>query len=71
MPFREDLLQIFGDNEHFRPGDPKVRKELLEIAKKYNWTAVTTFDKLMYGIEKMQNPYAVAVMREIMSRTYG
>lgn len=71
MPFREDLIQVFGDAEHFRPGDPKLRKDLIELAKKYNWSAVSTYDKLIYGIEKLQNPYAVHVMKQIMSRTYS
>lgn len=70
MPFREDLIQVFGDSETFRPGDPKLRKELIDIAKKYNWTAVTTYDKLLYGIEQMQNPFYVATMKSIMSRAY-
>jgi hypothetical protein len=70
IPFREDLIQVFGDAEHFRPGDPKLRKALIEVAQKYNWSAVSTYDKLLYGIEQLPNPFYVATMREIMSRAY-
>lgn len=71
LPFREDLIQVFGDAEHFRPMDLKLRHALLEIAKQYNWTAITTYSKLIYGIEQLQNPYYTAFMKELMSRTYG
>lgn len=67
MPFREDLLQVFGDKQHFIPLDLKVRKELVEIAIKYHWNAVSTYDKLMYGISQMKNPFAREILRDIMN----
>ena len=70
IPFREDLIQIFGDNETFRTHDPKIRRDIIEIAKKYKWSAVTTYDKLKYGIDSMKNPFAQAIMQKIMSARY-
>lgn len=66
IPFREDFIQIFGDKETFRPGDPKLRKELVEIATKYHWSAVTTKDKIVYGINQMSNPYYKETLRDIL-----
>lgn len=69
IPFREDFLQIFGDAETFRPLDIKLRREIIEVAQKYSWSAVTTHAKLLYGIEQIPNPYHVAVIKQIMTRT--
>lgn len=70
IPFREDLIQVFGDNETFRTHDPKLRRDIVEIAKKYKWSSVTTYDKIRYGIDSMKNPYAQAVMDKILSARY-
>jgi hypothetical protein len=66
LPFREDLLQIFGDHETFRPLDIKIRKELMEIATKYRWTALTTDDMVRYGVNQMKNPLAREIVRKIL-----
>ena len=66
IPFREDFLQIFGDAETFRPFDPKLRKELIEIATKYKWSAVTTKAKILYGIDTLQNPFWKATVRDML-----
>jgi hypothetical protein len=66
IPFREDFLQIFGDAETFRPFDPKLRKELIDIAVKYKWTAVTTKAKILYGIDTLQNPFWKATLRDMI-----
>lgn len=67
IPFTEYFLQIFGDNETFRPMDLDLRRSLLEIAQKYNWSAVSTRDKIRYGVEQMKNPYFRTVVTEMMS----
>lgn len=66
IPFREDMLQIFGDNETFRPGDIHLRKDLIEIATRYRWTAVSTRDKILYGIEQLKNPFFKSVVRSML-----
>ncbi len=66
IPFREDFLQIFGDSETFRTFDPKVRKELIEIATKYKWSAVTTKAKILYGIDTLSNPFWKATLRDML-----
>jgi len=71
IPFREDLLQVFGDKEHFFGLDIRLRTELIDIATKYKWSSVTTFDKLKYGIDQLSNPFAREVMASIMKREYS
>lgn len=66
IPFREDLIQVFGDNELFHPYPIEQRKELLEVANKYNWSSLTTTEKIRYGIDMIRNPYFVAKLRAMM-----
>ncbi|MDR3392241.1 MAG: hypothetical protein P4L77_10965 [Sulfuriferula sp.] len=66
IPFREDLLQVFGDNELFHPYPIEQRRELLEVANKYNWSSLTTTEKIRYGIDMIKNPYFVAKLRAMM-----
>jgi hypothetical protein len=67
IPFREDMLQVFGDNETFHPMDNKLRKELVEIAKQYNWSQVTTTDRIRYSIDAMKNHWASDILKEIIT----
>lgn len=66
IPFREDLLQIFGDNETFHPYPIEQRRELLEVAENYKWTSLTTLDKIRYSIEQLKNPYFKAKLRAML-----
>ncbi len=67
IPFREDMLQIFGDNETFHPMRSQLRKEIVDLATKYNWTQLTTTDRIRLTLELMKNHYAVDVLREIIT----
>lgn len=55
IPFRLDLVQVFGDNELFRPMNHKAKQEVLEIAGRYNWSQVTTTDKIRYGLQQLKD----------------
>lgn len=66
IPFREDFIQIFGDSETFRPADPKLREEVIQIATKFRWNAATKRDLIKYGIDQMTNPYGKEIMRAIL-----
>lgn len=62
IPFNEGFIQIFGDHLHFRPLNIKMRHEIIKIATHYNWSSITTHDKIIYGINTMKDHY----MREIV-----
>lgn len=66
IPFREDFIQIFGDNEHFRPMSIGIRKEIIALALKYGWSHVTTRDKIIYTLENLENKDTLALIRSIM-----
>lgn len=57
LPLNKKLMQIFGDKEVFHPLEIKVRNQILEVADKYNWTPLTTTDKINYGINTIKNEY--------------
>lgn len=66
MPFREDLLQVFGDSETFAPLDIKLRKELIELATEKRWSATTTTDKIKANLREMKNQFAAEMLRAII-----
>lgn len=68
IPFREDLLQVFGDSETFRPMAPVVKKDLIDLATKYRWSSLTTFDKILFSIENLTNPYLRDLLKAILHR---
>lgn len=71
FPFTEYFLQIFGDNQHFRPLDARLRRDIVEIAIKYNWNSVTTREKIRYGLEQLQNPWMRDIVFEMMHQSGG
>lgn len=56
MPFRLDLMQVFGDKEFFSPAPKKVRDIFIEASKKYHWTPMTTKDRIIQSIAGMNRP---------------
>lgn len=66
IPFREDFIQVFGDAETFRPQPSSWKKELIDLATKYNWNAVTTRDKIVYGLDTIKDPYMRTIIKEML-----
>jgi hypothetical protein len=65
IPFNDVFIRVFGDSESFRPMVIGLRKEILEIASKYNWSSVTTREKLLYGINQMKDFYSKDVLKSM------
>lgn len=65
LPFNKVFLQLFGDNEHFRPYPIKVRKEILELASKHKWTPATTLDKIKYSLSSLSDPYTKEIINKM------
>jgi hypothetical protein len=57
IPFNEQFIQVFGDKEHFRPMSIGIRKAILELATEYNWSQVTTREKLVYNIGLLKDHF--------------
>jgi hypothetical protein len=66
IPFREDMLQIFGDSETFHPWPSKVRRQLIELAEQNRWTQLTTRDKIAYGIASLKDPFLKATLKDML-----
>lgn len=65
IPFNKVFIQVFGDAETFRPMAISLRKEVLEIATKYNWSSLSTRDKLIYSIDQMKNQYSRDILKSM------
>jgi hypothetical protein len=68
IPFREDFLPIFGDSEHFRPMSLGVRRALMDLAKQYNWSQITTFDKISYSLGQLKDRFLAESIRGMLHR---
>lgn len=63
IPFTRKLLYIFGDKHLIHPMPLVLRKQVLEIAQKYRWTAATTEEKVDVDFHLgIQDPYAVKIL---------
>lgn len=63
IPFREDMLKIFGDKEIFAPMPKAMREEVLTIAKADRWSQLTTKDKILHSLAKMKNRYVAEIIK--------
>jgi hypothetical protein len=66
IPFREDMIQIFGDAEHFRPMDIKLKREIIDLATTKNWNAVTTTEKIKANVDTMHNHMSKDIIKRIL-----
>lgn len=67
MPFNHGLLQFFGDNEIFHPFKLSARESVIENAKKCHWTPLTTQEKVMMDLTKINDPYLVSVVKSLFT----
>jgi hypothetical protein len=56
IPFDRMTLQVFGDGNMFSPAPIKIRKFMVTLAEKYNWTSVTTKDYITKSIKDEKDP---------------
>ena len=56
IPFNKMTMTVFGDgNKMVKPYAPTPKKELLAIARKYNWNSMTTIDRLRRTLREELN----------------
>lgn len=56
IPLNKITLRVFGDTHMFLAQPKGVRDKLVEIAKKSNWTPMTTESRIMFSIRKHDKP---------------
>ncbi len=66
IPFREDFLPIFGDNETFRPIGQAYRKALTDLGVKYHWSFATSKDKILYGLGSLPDKFLAAQLKNFI-----
>lgn len=66
IPFRDDMLAVFGDSELFRPLSSTYRTKLKEIATKYEWNYTTTTARMRQGIDFMQDKLMAAKLKSFI-----
>lgn len=66
IPFNRMTLQLFGDGgTFFSPFPIKIRRAILEIAERRNWSVVTTKDKILYDVKMHRDPALEALIRSL------
>lgn len=65
IPFHKGMMAIFGDNEHFRSLDKKLRDAIVAISIERKWTQKTTKDKVLFDLALLKNKYYDDVIRSI------
>lgn len=63
IPFIDILLPVFGDSEVFKPMLKSAREDIIAVAKRYNWSSVTTREKVMFGLNTLKNQYLIDVIK--------
>lgn len=50
FPFSKLTLQVFGDSKAILANSFKLKRALYELAEKYHWTNITTYDRMRQGV---------------------
>lgn len=67
LPFNKFTIQVFGDNNTYISQMPmKIKKVVLEMAEKDNWSAVTTVDKIRFSLKKLRDHYARDYLLQVL-----
>lgn len=70
LPFNGFTLSVFGDNNVLlRQMPQKMRNLVLEIAKKYKWTPMTTRAKMTMDLGFIRDELGKQYLRKVLSKT--
>lgn len=64
MPFSKYLLPILGDSEVFSPYPSKDKNAIIDLAKKCNWTPLTTKDKILFDLDKLPHKFLADIIKD-------
>lgn len=65
IPFNRVTFQIFGDKEFISPMPIKIRKLVIDLSNKYNWTQVTTLDRLHYCFDQLEDHQVSSLLKSL------
>lgn len=67
LPFNDFTIQVFGDGPVLFMRYPKaVRESVLALADKFNWTSVTTLDKVRQNLKWMNDRYTSEILQRMI-----
>lgn len=68
IPFNPLTLQVFGDNStNFKANDFKYKVAIHELAEKYDWTPMTTVERIKLGIASVQDETLRANLSQMLN----
>lgn len=65
LPLNGFLLLIFGDSEDIHPMSKKVKEVLLDLAKRFKWTHLTTMEKIRFNIDYLRDESIKAALKNL------
>lgn len=69
IPFDRAMLQMFGDGVMFRPAAIKLRRAIVEIAAKHNWTPLSTETLVKHSVKQYKDPFLIEYMSGAYSKS--
>ena len=66
IPFNLGFLQIFGDGNFYKPFNIKVRRTIIDIAKRNNWNQISTLPKIMQNIDLMTDHFSREIIKTVL-----
>lgn len=66
IPVNACTMQVFGDSTTFAPQPAALRQQVLELAEKFNWHALTTEDRLRMSFDTMTDAFAAMVLKKML-----
>lgn len=66
IPFHKKLLFIFGDKVLIQPMDIRLRRQIVDLAKRRQWTQLTTITKVDFDFNlDIKEPFVLEVLRSL------
>lgn len=65
LPLNGFLLLIFGDSEDIHPMSKKVKEVLLDLARRFKWTHLTTMEKIRFNIDYLRDEAIKAALKNL------
>ena len=66
LPFNMMTLQVFGDGKMFKPMNSDIVGAVIDVAKKGQWTSMTTPDKMRFWVSRMQLQGYAGVLQSLI-----
>lgn len=67
IPFRVAFMQIFGDSQSFYGDTTKIKKIIIDLANKFEWTSATTDDRVRLSLNTLNDVALVMMIERMLS----